>query len=190
MAEVVAALRSESGRGPPVVGRLRSGHGGSAGLCNLVAAGRSWAAGLPEQADLAARCPGLVSDDLVAGVLSRRDGWLNPEVFFSVLRAKAEAAGCHLRHRRVTGFDSTGSIVRALTLGSGCTVATDAIVDAAGVHTLSWQLGNENPLRPKSRATPLTLLARTSCAARPWPDGCRTSWRSTAGSRRALERFE
>jgi glycine/D-amino acid oxidase-like deaminating enzyme len=46
-----------------------------------------------EQADLAERYPGLVSDDLVAGILSRRDGWLDPKVFFSVLRAKAEAAG-------------------------------------------------------------------------------------------------
>ena len=42
-----------------------------------------------DRAELARRYPELHTDDLVAGVLSPRDGWLNPKVFFQVLRAKA-----------------------------------------------------------------------------------------------------
>ena len=51
-----------------------------------------------EQADLAERYPGLVSTDLAAGVLSPRDGWLNPKVFFAVLQAKTRAAGAAFLH--------------------------------------------------------------------------------------------
>jgi glycine/D-amino acid oxidase-like deaminating enzyme len=46
-----------------------------------------------ETKDLGQRYPELVSSDLAAGVLSPRDGWLNPKVFFSVLRAKTQAVG-------------------------------------------------------------------------------------------------
>ena len=52
-----------------------------------------------EHADLAARYPGLVSDDLVAGVLSVRDGWLNPKVFFTVLARQGRGRRGHLPHR-------------------------------------------------------------------------------------------
>lgn len=106
-----------------------------------------------ERAELASRYPGLVSDDLVAGVLSRRDGWLNPKVFFAVLKAKAEAVGAAFLTDRVVGFDRDGAIVRAVRLASGRVIAADSVVNAAGVHAseLAAQLGMSIPVEPMRR---------------------------------------
>ena len=106
-----------------------------------------------EQAELIARYPGLVSTDLAAGVLSPRDGWLNPKVFFSVLKAKAEAAGVEFLTDRVVGFDQTGAVVRAVRLVSGGTITAEAAVNAAGVHApeLAGQLGMSIPVEPMRR---------------------------------------
>ena len=106
-----------------------------------------------EQAELIARYPGLVSTDLAAGVLSPRDGWLNPKVFFSVLKAKAEAAGVEFLTDRVVGFDQTGAVVRAVRLVSGGTITAEAVVNAAGVHApeLAGQLGMSIPVEPMRR---------------------------------------
>lgn len=106
-----------------------------------------------EQAELIARYPGLVSTDLAAGVLSPRDGWLNPKVFFSVLKAKAEAAGVEFLTDRVVGFDQTGAVVRAVQLASGRVIAVDSVVNAAGVHApeLAGQLGMSIPVEPMRR---------------------------------------
>ncbi|MFT4166701.1 MAG: FAD-dependent oxidoreductase [Microlunatus sp.] len=106
-----------------------------------------------EQPELAERYPGLVSDDLVAGVLSRRDGWLNPKVFFSVLRRKTEAAGATFLTDRVVGFERSGSTVRAVTVESGRSIAVDAVVNAAGVHApeLAAQLDMTIPVEPMRR---------------------------------------
>lgn len=106
-----------------------------------------------ERADLAERYPGLVSDDLAAGVLSRRDGWLDPKVFFAVLRGKAGAAGATFRTDRVTGFDRAGPLIRSVALASGRTVAVDAVVNAAGVHStdLAALVGMTLPVEPMRR---------------------------------------
>ena len=106
-----------------------------------------------EQAELIARYPGLVSTDLAAGILSPRDGWLNPKVFFSVLKAKAEAAGATFLTDRVVGFDQTGAIVRTVRLASGRGIAVEAVVNAAGVHApdLAAQLGMSIPVEPMRR---------------------------------------
>ena len=106
-----------------------------------------------ERDDLSAHYPGLVSDGLVAGVLSRRDGWLDPTVFFSVLRQKADAAGALFLTDRVTGFDTTGSVVRSVTLASGRTHTVDAVVTAAGIHTadLAALVGMALPVEPMRR---------------------------------------
>ena len=106
-----------------------------------------------EQADLAERYPGLVSTDLVAGVLSPRDGWLNPKVFFAVLQAKARAAGAAFLHDRVAGLEKTGSVVTSAALASGRELTVDAVVNAAGVHapTLAALLGMTLPVEPMRR---------------------------------------
>lgn len=106
-----------------------------------------------ERADLADRYPGLVSDDLVAGVLSPRDGWLNPKVFFAVLRAKGEAAGATFLTDRVTSLATAGAAVRTVGLASGGTIGVDAVVNAAGVHTtdLAALVGMGLPVEPMRR---------------------------------------
>jgi FAD-dependent oxidoreductase domain-containing protein 1 len=106
-----------------------------------------------ERGDLAARYPGLVSDDLVAGVLSRRDGWLNPKVFFSVLRQKAAAGGATFLTARVIGFDTVASVVRSVQLASGRTLPVDAVINAAGVHSteLAALVGMTLPVEPMRR---------------------------------------
>jgi FAD-dependent oxidoreductase domain-containing protein 1 len=106
-----------------------------------------------ERDALAERCPGLVSEDLVAGVLSRRDGWLNTKVFFSVLRSKAHATGATFLTDRVIGFDKAGAVVRSVALASGRTLEVDAVVNAAGVHTtdLAALVGMKLPVEPMRR---------------------------------------
>ena len=99
------------------------------------------------------RYPELVTDDLVAGVLSTRDGWLNPKVFFSVLRAKAAAAGATFLTDRVVDISQDGTVVRAVTLASGQAIPADAVVNAAGVHApdLAAKVGMPLPVEPMRR---------------------------------------
>jgi FAD-dependent oxidoreductase domain-containing protein 1 len=106
-----------------------------------------------EKADLTQRYPGLETDDLVAGILSPRDGWLNPKVFFSILRAKAQAAGVTFLTDRVTSLDKAGTAVRVVGLASGRTVAVEAVVNAAGVDTpdLADLVGMTIPVEPMRR---------------------------------------
>ncbi|HEX5905834.1 MAG TPA: FAD-dependent oxidoreductase [Propionibacteriaceae bacterium] len=106
-----------------------------------------------DAADLAARYPELVTSDLAAGVLSTRDGWLNPKVFFSVLRAKAEAAGATFITDRVVDLTQDGSITRSVTLASGQVVSADAVINTAGVHApeLAAKVGMHIPVEPMRR---------------------------------------
>jgi FAD-dependent oxidoreductase domain-containing protein 1 len=106
-----------------------------------------------EAADLADRYPELVSSDLVAGVLSTRDGWLNPKVFFSVLRGKTEAVGATFITDRVVDITTDGHLVRSVALASGKVVKTDAVINAAGVHApeLAAKVGMEIPVEPMRR---------------------------------------
>ena len=54
-----------------------------------------------EPAELAARYPEIRVDDLAGAVLSPRDGWLDPKVFFAALQAKTRARGVRFVHERV-----------------------------------------------------------------------------------------
>jgi FAD-dependent oxidoreductase domain-containing protein 1 len=106
-----------------------------------------------DQPALASRYPQLVTDDMVAGVLSTRDGWLNPTVFFSLLRAKAAGAGATFRTDRVVDITQDGSVVRAVTLESGRVIPADVVVNAAGVHApgLAAKVGMPLPVEPMRR---------------------------------------
>lgn len=99
------------------------------------------------------RFPEIVADDLVAAVLSTRDGWLKPGVFFDVLRRKAAAAGVDFRQGRVTTLNHDGPVVRSVRLASGETLPAAAVVNAAGVHApdIARQLGIELPVEPMRR---------------------------------------
>ena len=103
--------------------------------------------------ELAERYPELVTSDLVAGVLSTRDGWLNPKVFFSVLKAKTEAAGATFITDRVVDLTQDGGITRSVTLASGQVVTGDAVINTAGVHApeLAAKVGMDLPVEPMRR---------------------------------------
>jgi FAD-dependent oxidoreductase domain-containing protein 1 len=103
--------------------------------------------------ELAERYPELVTSDLVAGVLSTRDGWLNPKVFFSVLKAKTEAAGATFITDRVVDLTQEGGITRSVTLASGEVVIADAVINTAGVHApeLAAKVGMDLPVEPMRR---------------------------------------
>jgi FAD-dependent oxidoreductase domain-containing protein 1 len=106
-----------------------------------------------DSSDLAERYPELVTSDLVAGVVSTRDGWLNPKVFFSVLKAKAEAAGATFITDRVVDITQTGSITRSVTLASGQIVSADAMINTSGVHApeLAAKVEMQIPVEPMRR---------------------------------------
>jgi FAD-dependent oxidoreductase domain-containing protein 1 len=103
--------------------------------------------------DLANRYPELVTSDLAAGVLSTRDGWLNPKVFFSVLRAKTQAAGATFITDRVVDLTRDGTIVRSVSLASGVEITADAVINTAGVHApeLAGKVGMQIPVEPMRR---------------------------------------
>lgn len=102
---------------------------------------------------LADRYPEIITDDMAAGVLSPRDGWLDPRVFFSVLRHKAQAAGAEFLTDRVERISSSGAVVRSLQLESGRTLDVDVVIDAAGVHAaeIAEQVGMRLPVEPMRR---------------------------------------
>ena len=106
-----------------------------------------------DTADLAARYPELVTSDLAAGVLSTKDGWLNPKVFFSVLKAKSEAAGATFVTDRVLDLTHDGTIVRSVSLASGGVITADAVINTAGVHApeLAAKVGMQIPVEPMRR---------------------------------------
>ena len=106
-----------------------------------------------DRAELARRYPELHTDDLVAGVLSPRDGWLNPKVFFQVLRDKVAAAGIVPVVDRVADIALDGTAVRGVTLASGRAIAADAVVNCAGTWApeLAARVGMPLPVEPMRR---------------------------------------
>jgi FAD-dependent oxidoreductase domain-containing protein 1 len=106
-----------------------------------------------DPAALAQRYPELTSADLAGGVLSTRDGWLNPRVFFDVLRAKAAASGARFVTDRVVDLALDGSVVRSVTLGTGRVVPADAVVNSAGTWApaLAAKVGMPLPVEPMRR---------------------------------------
>jgi glycine/D-amino acid oxidase-like deaminating enzyme len=79
-----------------------------------------------EPAELGARHPELRVDDLAGAVLSPRDGWLNPAVFFAGVRARARAAGVRVVHDRVTELILYQGRVTAVRLQTGQPLAAEA----------------------------------------------------------------
>jgi FAD-dependent oxidoreductase domain-containing protein 1 len=106
-----------------------------------------------DHAELARRYPELHTDDLVAGVLSPRDGWLNPKVFFQVLRDKVAAAGIVPVVDRVADIALQGTAVRGVTLASGRVIEADAVVNCAGTWApeLAARVGMPLPVEPMRR---------------------------------------
>lgn len=102
---------------------------------------------------LAERFPEIISSDMAAAVLSPRDGWLNPTVFFSVLQAKARATDVGFLTDRVVSLEAKGSLVRTATLESGRVLHAEKFINAAGVDApaIARHLGVDLPVEPMRR---------------------------------------
>ena len=106
-----------------------------------------------EPAELGARHPELRVDDLAGAVLSPRDGWLNPAVFFAGVRARARAAGVRVVHDRVTELVLDQGRVTGVRLQEGGPLAAEAVMVCAGTWTpeLVAPLGMTLPIEPMRR---------------------------------------
>jgi FAD-dependent oxidoreductase domain-containing protein 1 len=108
---------------------------------------------LLERARIAERFPWMRSDDLALGVLSPRDGWLDPNSALQGLRKKAQALGAEFLRDRVVGLYVGGQRVRELELASGARLAADAVVNAAGcwAASIAKLAGMDLPVNPMRR---------------------------------------
>ncbi|MHA3021612.1 NAD(P)/FAD-dependent oxidoreductase [Mycobacterium sp. BMJ-28] len=99
------------------------------------------------------RYPHLRVDDLGPGILSPRDGWLDPHAFLHGMRARARHLGASFVTDKVVGFEVRGQHVEALQLESGERLRATAVVNTAGVWgpALSGQLGLQLPVEPMRR---------------------------------------
>lgn len=106
-----------------------------------------------DQPELAERFPEIKTHDMVAAVLSTRDGWLTPGVFFDTLRKKARAAGVDFQNGRVLTVNHDGPIVRSVTTSLGETIGAKSFVNAAGALApeLAAQLGIQIPVESMRR---------------------------------------
>ncbi len=83
--------------------------------------------------DLERRFPWLEVSDLAGGSLGlRNEGWIDPFSLLTALKAKAEALGATYARGEVVAVDRQGGRVEAVRLADGRTIATGAVVDAAG----------------------------------------------------------
>jgi hypothetical protein len=110
----------------------------------------------------ASRYPEIVTEDVVAGVLSTRDGWLNPKVFFTVLRAKAAATGATFLTGRVV--DITADIAHL-----------PFFKDVHGLAVHAFEQGSRwgwsTSTTPAVRTSPSTTATTRTGSHRPWPSG-------------------
>lgn len=106
-----------------------------------------------EPADLAARHPQIRVDDLAGAVLSPRDGWLDPAVFFAGVQQRARAAGVRVVHDRVRGRALEQDHLSGVDLVEGGRLASDAVLVCAGTWTseLLAPLGVPLPVEPMRR---------------------------------------
>jgi glycine/D-amino acid oxidase-like deaminating enzyme len=92
-------------------------------------------------------------DDLAGAVLSPRDGWLDPKVFFAGLQAKTRALGVRFVHDQVEEILLGRGSVRGVRLTSGGAVTADAVINCAGTWApeLARQVGMTLPVEPMRR---------------------------------------
>lgn len=102
---------------------------------------------------LADRYPEIATSDMAAAVLSPRDGWLQAKTFFSVLQAKARAAGAQFITGRVQRLVADDATVRGVVLDTGEELRADTFINAAGVDApaIAEQMGVKIPVEPMKR---------------------------------------
>jgi sarcosine oxidase len=110
---------------------------------------------LLEPHELMARFPWLDPVDLAAGSLGLSgEGWLDPYSLLMAFKRKARSLGVAYRHDEVLGFQREGPRVTSVQVGNGGTVATGAVVNAAGPAAagVAEMAGiPELPVRPRKR---------------------------------------
>lgn len=108
---------------------------------------------LLDAAALRGRFPSIQSKDIVLGVHSPDDGWLDPYAAMMGFRKCARHQGVTYIDDKVVGWEGAGGLVRTLTLESGETVEADTFVLAAGAWSgeLAKLIGFDLPVEPLSR---------------------------------------
>ena len=108
---------------------------------------------LLDRAAIAARYPWMRADDLALGVLSPRDGWLDPNSVLQGFRKKSQALGAEFLRDRVVGLSREGRRVGELELASGARLRAEAVINAAGcwAASLARLVGMELPVNPMRR---------------------------------------
>jgi glycine/D-amino acid oxidase-like deaminating enzyme len=106
-----------------------------------------------EPREIAAKFPSMRVDDLGAGVQSPEDGWLDPHSVLQGFRRKARSLGAEFIADEVTGIDAERGAVRGVRLKSGRSIATDAVVNAAGAWAkeICAMVGWPVPIEPMRR---------------------------------------
>ena len=105
-------------------------------------------------ADLAARFPWLVVDDLGGGSLGLGgEGWLDPWRLLQAFRRKARALGVAYRTDRVVGLKRSGRTIGAALLASGDRLDCGWLVNATGPRAaaIAAMAGIDLPVRPRKR---------------------------------------
>lgn len=107
-----------------------------------------------DAAALAARFPWLSTDGIAAGCFGQSgEGWFDGYALAQALRRKAKALCVELMTAEVTAIDAGGGHATAIRLADGATIATGAVVVAAGTATprLLAPLGVALPVEPRRR---------------------------------------
>jgi glycine/D-amino acid oxidase-like deaminating enzyme len=106
-----------------------------------------------EPSEIAAKFPSMMVDDLGAGVQSPDDGWLDPHSVLQGFRRKARSLGAEFISDEVVGIDVERGLARSVTLKSGISIATDAVINAAGAWAkeICAMVGWTVPIEPMRR---------------------------------------
>lgn len=106
-----------------------------------------------DRAALAARYPWMRTDDLVLGVLSPEDGWLDPNSVLQGFRKKAQAMGVTFLQDRVVDLYMRGRRIVEFELGSGRRMPAENVINAAGCWSASIAklAGVDVPVNPMRR---------------------------------------
>jgi sarcosine oxidase len=103
---------------------------------------------------LAQRFPWLATEGVAAGAFGRSgEGWFDPISLANLMRNAVRAQGVAFLHDRVTGIETAGGRVTAVTLAGGSRIACGALINAAGAWAgeLATLAGLRLPVEPRKR---------------------------------------
>jgi len=108
---------------------------------------------LLDRAALMARFPSLGSADIVLGVHSPDDGWIDPYAALMGFRKAAQHQGVNYIKDKVVDWQAESGLARRVTLQSGDVIEADTFVLAAGAWSapLAEMIGLKIPVEPLSR---------------------------------------